>query len=133
MNESLSVEWKRLIDPKLGAHNFFIDRRGTWGNLRWIGYRILCLIVISSLIVVGLRIRYDFTADIDHEIYGEIPYLIFLVVPFVFLVVILCKLPRFDDNVYSATEMRSVIGVLLFILVAFGAQVFCLKMMTSFH
>lgn len=82
------------------------------------------VIFTVSVIVVGLRIRFDFTADLDQEVYGEIPYLVFLAVPFFALTAILCLLPRFDDNVFIATEMRSVIGVLLFILVAFGAQEF---------
>merc|ERR1719334_2028510 len=124
MNESLSMEWKRLIDPKLGAHRFFTDSRSTWGNQRWIGRRMFVVIFTVSVIVVGLRIRFDFTADLDQEVYGEIPYLVFLAVPFFALTAILCLLPRFDDNVFIATEMRSVIGVLLFILVAFGAQEF---------
>jgi len=124
MNESLNVEWKRLLDPKLGAHRFFIDARSSWGRKRWIGQRVLALITVSSAIVVGLRIKFDFSTDSDLEIYGEIPYLVFLGIPFMALAVMLCAFPRFDDNIYISVEMRSVMAVLLFILVAFGVQEF---------
>eukprot|EP01084_Bolivina_argentea_P139994 246225_1 len=129
LNESLNVEWKRLINPKIGKVNFFIDRRHDWGNKRWVLKRILIIVFIASAIVIGLRYKFDFAEIEDREWYGEIPYLIFFFTPFITLGIILWKIPNFDDNIFIVREMKAVTFVLFFIIFSWFMQ----EMVESTH
>ena len=95
----------------------------------------LIINVIICIIVITLRIMFDFT---DHNLVSdnhndleqidkleyieELPYVMFLLLPFIALFTISLKLPNFDDNIFIAREMRMVIFVLTLILIAFVIQ-----------
>eukprot|EP01084_Bolivina_argentea_P019171 35652_1 len=126
MVASLSVSWKRLINPRSRHHSpsistidWFLDHKHTYGNRQWVGIRIGIFVILCSTATIIIRYMFDFTKN---EPIGETIYLFFYFVPFVGLGYLRCKLPAFQDTIYIKQEMKYIMGVLLLILCAFGIQ-----------
>jgi len=121
---SLSVEWRRLINPHSRTSlsyepSWFLDHKHSFGNRRWVGQRIAVFVVLISVITITVRYLFDFT---EREPIGEAIYLFFYFVPFVGLGVLRCKLPDFKDSIYIQQEMKYIMALLVLILLAFAVQ-----------
>eukprot|EP01084_Bolivina_argentea_P239635 402745_1 len=114
----LKGQWAELIEPN-GRHaqNFFIQKKATFGNERWVITHIFIPIYILIIILSGGSLLF-FNIAI-HYIIDNLLY----VISFITFIVLWIKLPKYNDHIGIKHEMRLLVklgacGLLFFVTYA---------------
>ena len=110
-------KWQKLVDASHGkSDNWYLCNKKTFGNYKFIKKYIICLVLISSAIVIPLRFSFDFAPD-QYDYTGLTAHAALILIPQAFILFILIKLPKFEDFIYVRTEIRIICTILLLIYI----------------
>ena len=131
----INNQWKIIINPEHTANehnkalqkiNWYLNHKQTFGNHKWVKWRLLIVAVISSMAyIVGETLGASIFASLQDPILTQVlsswPYTL----PLIFLSIIYCKTPSILDNFYVQTEMKYIFILLCIDYTAFyGVRIF---------
>ena len=135
-NIVMNSEWKSIINPNKYVANktFYAKYKGTFGNTTFTMYICLFMAIVFTTMFVLTHIVYP-------EFYGNSqdtnPYLIQLyagwdyILPFILLIIIYIKTPKFEDNFYITKEMKYIFICLCVQYTVYYAYLFLMWMLTT--
>eukprot|EP01084_Bolivina_argentea_P284460 487521_1 len=123
-NSVMNHEWKQIINPLYteqsiaSSHkvNWYLSNKQTYGNYKWVQWRLLLIILISSLInVTGDFVSVYYLKNNNELLYlcqicASIPWII----PYITLIIIWFITPKYIDNFYVLQELKYVFICLCF-------------------
>ena len=116
----LNNKWQSIIDPKTAQKNWYLENKDKWGNWKYIRYWVIgyCIIawICTNLIHVTAKIR-DAYAEEAFRSSGELSASIFsFIIPIMFDMTILCKIPKFDDDIGISKELKSSLYMIMTVM-----------------
>ena len=106
-------KWQSVLDPNIGKTNWYLQNIQKWGSSKFVKKQLIIYICIGVFFCnIGFLITFDFLHW--STMAGYSGFFIFgLLIPMIVSIIILCKIPSFQDDIGIRKELK--FGVKLFV------------------